>query len=131
MDQARSINEAAYWLTTGNGNTIPRIVEARSPVVAEGGMSVNSSSKADSKEKESNERLAVFLGLLFAHPVVEVDGSINKLAPAEFTDEVREIFGSITKAAEQAQMVIENISSFAERCQRRKDILHERRVFPT
>ena len=62
---------------------------------------------------------------------MEVDRSINKLAPAEFTDEVREIFGSITKAAEQAQMVIENISSFAERCQRRKDILHERRVFPT
>ena len=77
-------------------------------------MSVNSGSKADSKEKESNERLSVFLGLLFAHPVVEADGIIKHLAPAQFTDEVREIFGLVTIAAEQAQIVMENISFFAE-----------------
>ena len=114
VDQVRSINEVAYWYTTSNGNTVPRIVEARSPVIAEGGMSVNSGSKSDPKEKESNEILVVFLGLLFAHPVVEADGSINKLAPAEFIDKVNKIFGSATKAAEQAQMVMEIISSFAE-----------------
>ena len=100
MDQVGSINEAAYWYTTSKGNTVPRIVEGRSSVVAEGGMSVNSGSKADSKEKEYNERLVVFLDLLFTHSVVEADGSIKKLIPAEFTDEVREIFGSMTKAAE-------------------------------
>ena len=100
MDQVRSINEAAHWYTTSKDNTVPRIVEGRSSVVAEGGMSVNSGSKADSNEKESNERLVVFLDLLFTYSVVEADGSIKKLTPAEFTDEVREIFGSMTKAAE-------------------------------
>ena len=80
-------------------------MEAQSPVVAEGEMSVTFSSKADLKEKDSNKRLAVFLGLFFAHLVMEADGSISKL---------REIFGSVTKALEQAQMGMENISSFAE-----------------
>ena len=105
VDQVRSINQSSYWNATSNGNIVSRIVEAQSPVVAEGEMSVNFSSKADLKEKDSNERLVVFLGLFFAHLVMEADGSINKL---------REIFGSVTKALEQTQMGMENISSFAE-----------------
>ena len=59
MDQVRSINEVSYWITTSNGNTVPHVVEARSPVVAEGGMSVNPGTNADSKEEEYNERLSV------------------------------------------------------------------------
>ena len=100
MDKVRSVNEAAYWLTTGAGNTVPRVLVAS--VVASSGndSSVRSGSTEISKEREANERLAVFFGLVFVHPVLNVDGKMTSLSPAVFTDEVKEVFGTVTKAAE-------------------------------
>ena len=69
VDKVRSVNEAAYWLTTGAGNTVSRVLVAS--VVASSGndSSVRSGSTEISKEREANERLAVFFGLVFVHPV--------------------------------------------------------------
>ena len=78
------------------------------------GSSVRSGSTETSKEREAKEQLAVFLGLVFAHPVLNVDGKMTSLSPSVFTDEVKEVFGSVTKAAKQARTMAEIMSSFAE-----------------
>ena len=90
VDQVRSVNEAAFWLTTGTGERIPRIIGENLNTGSGSGASVRSGSTETSKEREANERLAVFLGLVFAHPVRDADGKTTKLAPAVFTDEVKE-----------------------------------------
>ena len=77
-------------------------------------MSVNSDSKAYSTRNQSNKRLAVFLDFLCAHLVVKADGIIDTLASAESNHDEKDVFGSVTKVVEQVQMVMENISSFAE-----------------
>ena len=61
---------------------------------------------------------------------MEANGSINKLALVEFIDEVREISGSVTNAAEQAQMVMENISSFVEAVSKEDECLARAARFP-
>ena len=133
VDQVRSVNEAAYWLTTGSGERIPRVIEGGNrPLHTEGGSgnSVRSGSTETSKEREANERLAVFLGLVFAHPVRDADGKITKLAPAVFTDEVKEVFGSVTKAAEQARTMAENMSAFAEDVSKERGYISRAARFP-
>jgi len=92
------VNEAAYWLTTGAGEQVPRIIEERLATGSGSGSSVRSGSTEASKEREANERLAVFLGSVFAHPVRNADGKTASLSPAVFTDEVKEVFGSVAKA---------------------------------
>ena len=62
--------------------------------------SVRSGSTETSKEREANERLAVFLGLVFVHPVFNVYGKMTSLSPAVFTDEVNEVFGTGIKTVE-------------------------------
>ena len=64
------------------------------------GSSVRSSSTETLKEREVNERLAVFLGLVFSHPVLGTNGRMTSLSPAAFTDEVREVFRTVTKSVE-------------------------------
>ena len=108
------MNVAAFWLTTGAGERIPRVIEERLNTGSGSGSSVRSGSTETSKEREANERLAVFLGLVFAHPVRDADGKMTSLTLAVFTDEVKEVFGSVTKAAEQARTMAENMSTFAE-----------------
>ena len=114
MDQVRSVNESAYWLTTGAGEQIPRVIEERLATGSGSGSSVRSGSTENSKEWEANERLAVFLGLVFTHPVRNADGKMTSLSPAVVTDEGKEVFGSVTKAAEQERTMAENMSAFAE-----------------
>ena len=81
VDQVSSANEAAYWLTIGTGNTVPMVVVA--PVVAGSGSGsiVRSGSTEASKEREANEWLAVSLGLVFAHPVLNVDKKNDESFP--------------------------------------------------
>ena len=122
------MNEAAYWRTTGARDTVPRVVVA--PVVAGSGLSVWSGSTETSKEREANERLAVFLGLVFVHPVLNVDGKMTSLSSAVFIDEVREVFGTVTKAAEQARTMTENMSSFAENVSKERGYLSRAARFP-
>ena len=56
---------------------------------------------------------------------MNVDGKMTSLSPAVFTDEVKEVFGSVTKAAEQARKMAENMSSFAEDVSKERGILVE------
>ena len=128
VDQVRSVNKAAYWRTTGARDTVPRVVVA--PVVAGSGLSVWSGSTETSKEREANERLAVFLGLVFVHPVLNVDGKMTSLSSAVFIDEVREVFGTVAKAAEQARTMAENMSSFAENVSKERGYLSRAARFP-
>ena len=58
--------------------------------------------------------MAVFLGLVFSHPVRNADGKMTSFSQAVFIDEVKEVFGSVTKAAEQARTMAENMSASAE-----------------
>ena len=125
------MNEASYWLTTGAGNTVPRVVDT--PRLAPGsgsGSSVRSVSTEASKEREANERLAVFLGLIFAHPGLNIDGKTTSISPVVFIDEVKEVFGSVTKAAEQARTMVENMSSFVEDVSKERGYLSRAARFP-
>ena len=82
MDQVRSVNDSAFWLTTGAGERIPRVIEERLAAGSGSGSSVRSGSTETSKEREANERLAVFLGLIFAHPGLNIDGKTTSISPA-------------------------------------------------
>ena len=128
VDQVRSVNEVVYWRMIGARNTDPRVVEA--PVVTGISSSFRSSSTETSKEREANERLVVFLGLVFHHPVLGADGTMMSLSPAVFTDEVREVFGTVTKAVEQARTMAENMSSFAEDVSKERGYLSRAARFP-
>ena len=130
VDQVRSVNEAAFWLTTGTGERIPRIIGENLNTGSGSGASVRSGSTETSKEREANERLAVFLGLVFAHPVRDTDGKTTKLAPAVFTDEVKKVFGSVTKAAEQTRTMAENMSAFAEDVSKERGYISRAARFP-
>ena len=130
VDQVRSVNEAAFWLTTGAGERIPRVIEERLNTGGGSGSSVRSGSTETSKEREANERLAVFLGLVFAHPVRDADGKMTSLTLAVFTDEVKEVFGSVTKAAEQARTMAENMSTFAEDVSKERGYISRAARFP-
>ena len=94
------------------------------------GSSVRSGSTEISKERKANEWLAVFLGLVFAHPVLNVDGKMTSLSPAVFTDEVKEVFGSVMKAAEQVRTMAESMSSFAEDVSKERGYLSCAARFP-
>ena len=125
------MNEASYWLTTGAENTVPRVVD--NPRLAPGsgsGSSVRSVSTEASKEREANERLVVFLVLIFAHPGLNIDGKTTSISPAVFTDEVKEVFGSVTKAVEQDRTMVENMSSFAEDVSKARGYLSRAVRFP-
>ena len=82
----------------GSGEQVPRIIEERLATGNGSESSVRSGSTEASKEREANERLAGYLGLVFAHPVRNTDGNMTSLSPAVFTDEVKEVFGSVAKA---------------------------------
>ena len=55
---------------------------------------------------------------------------MTSLSPAVFTDEVKEVFGSVTKAAEQARKMAENMSSFAEDVSKERGYLSRAARFP-
>lgn len=118
------MDEAKLWYTTKADDTVHRVVEAIA--VRGGGSNVKS---ADSKNREANEGLAIFIGLLSASPILGADGKMEKFTPAIFTDEVKEVFGSISKSAEQAPMVVDNMSSFAEEISLKRGPLVEQHAF--
>ena len=78
----------------------------------EGG-SIKSTPSVASKEKEASDRLAVFMGLLFASAVFDANGSVVNYKPAELSDNVKEVFESVTSTTDQARMIGENLTDFS------------------
>lgn len=48
---------------------------------------------------------------------------MEKFTPAVFTDEVKEVFGTVSKSAKYARIVVDNTSSFAEEISRERAYL--------
>ena len=55
---------------------------------------------------------------------------MTSLFPAVFTDEMEEVFGTVTKAADQVRTMTENMSSFAEEVLKERVYLSRAARFP-
>ena len=62
-----------------------------------------------SKEKEVCDRLAVFMGLLFTHLVLDIKETMVNFKPAELTYHVKKVFESASSTTDQTMMIGEHM----------------------
>ena len=118
VDQIRSSNEQRYWAKNTpekpKASSIPDTIQHQTQSGDGGnGGSIKSTPSVASKEKEASDRLTVFMGLLFAAPNTDIHGAIIGYTPATLTDNVKEVFESVSSTTDQARMIGENLTAFS------------------
>ena len=125
--QISSSNEQKYYVTNTptqpKTSSIPEEIQHQTQSVDGGNGSIKSTPSVASKEKEASDRLTVFMGLLFAAPTKDVHGAIIGYVPATLTDNVKEVFESVSSTMDQARMIGENLTAFSVEVSEEKSYL--------
>ena len=109
MDEIIAANEKRIRLTTPPPP--PSIIEVANDIGV--AASVKSASSTSTVTTEVNERMSLFKSILFSLLVDDDDGTLLHLAPAFLTDEVREIFASVSSTSEPARLIADTFYSLA------------------
>ena len=117
VDQVRSANEQHYWATNTPvqpaNSSIPKIIIQTTTSVDGGNGSIKSTPSGASKEKKASDRLTVFMGLLFASPVLDSNGEVVGYIPTKLMDNMKEVFESVSSTTDQTRMIGENLTNFS------------------
>ena len=117
MYQIRSSNEQKFYATNTpaqpDTSSVPKVITQYTTSVDGGNGSINYTPSVVSKEKEASDRMTVFMGLLFASPDMDINGEIIGYTPVNLTDNVKEMFESVSSTTDQARMIGENLTTFS------------------
>ena len=91
-------NERVYALANPTSKGIPDVI------VTNGAESIKAASVASSVVVQVNEGMNLFKSLLFAFPAVDASGKPTHLTLGSITDEVKELFASVTSTSDQARL---------------------------